>query len=107
MLNSSVKFVEIEINNWKFKQWILAGIVRHTFGISDFWDRLGGQELIMIGRLYSSQPLTNHKLRLSTKRPQKSLHRELVSIALIVSVTGNYISVRAARYSISGKVQFT
>ena len=37
-----------------------------TFGISDFWDRLGGQELIMIGRWYSGQPLTNHKQRLFT-----------------------------------------
>ena len=67
-----------------------------TFGISDFWDRLGGQELYMIGRWYSRQPLTNHKQRLSTKRSQKSLDQELVAIALIVSVIGNYISVKAA-----------
>ena len=29
-----------------------------TFGIGDFWDR---QELIMIGRWYSSEPFTNQK----------------------------------------------
>ena len=25
------------------------------------WDRLGGQAIVMIGRRYSRQPLTNHK----------------------------------------------
>ena len=30
-----------------------------TFGISDFWDR---QELIMIGRWYSSEPFTNQSI---------------------------------------------
>ena len=37
-----------------------------SFGISDFLDRLGRQELIIIGRWYSGQPLTNHKQRLFT-----------------------------------------
>ena len=65
-----------------------------TFGISDFWDR---QELIMIGRWYSRQSFTNQKhWRLSTKRSQKSLYRELVPIAPIVSAIGNYTSVKAA-----------
>ena len=27
----------------------------------DFWDSLGGQALVMIGRWYSRQPLTSHK----------------------------------------------
>ena len=67
-----------------------------TFGISDFWDRFGGQESIMIGRWYSRQQVTNPKQRLSTKRSQKQLRQELVSIALIVSVIGNYISLKAA-----------
>ena len=32
-----------------------------SFGRSDVWDRLSGQALVMIGRWYSRQPLTNHK----------------------------------------------
>ena len=67
-----------------------------TFGISDFWDRLGGQGLIMIGWWYSGKPLTNHKQRLSTKRSHKSLRCEPVPTALIVSVIGNSISLKAA-----------
>ena len=31
-----------------------------SFGLSDFWDRFGGAALVMIGRLYSWQPFTNH-----------------------------------------------
>ena len=31
-----------------------------SFGLSDFWDRFGGADLVMIGRLYSWQPFTNH-----------------------------------------------
>ena len=31
-----------------------------SFRHRDFWDRLGGQALVMIGRWYSRQPLTNH-----------------------------------------------
>ena len=30
-----------------------------SFRHHDFWDRLGGQALVMIGRWYSRQPLTN------------------------------------------------
>ena len=37
-----------------------------SFWRSDFWDRLGGQALVMIGRWYSRQTLTNQNLRLST-----------------------------------------
>ena len=32
-----------------------------SFACSDFWDCLGGQVLVLIGRWYSRQPLTNHK----------------------------------------------
>jgi len=33
-----------------------------SFRRNDFtWDRLGGQAIVMIGRRYSRQPLTNHK----------------------------------------------
>ena len=32
-----------------------------SFGRSDFWDRSGGQALVMIGRWFSRQPLTNRK----------------------------------------------
>ena len=32
-----------------------------SVGLNDFWDRLGGQALVIIGRWYSRQPLTNHK----------------------------------------------
>ena len=32
-----------------------------SFQRNDFWDRFGGQVLVMIGRWYSRQPLTNHK----------------------------------------------
>lgn len=31
------------------------------FGRIDFWDRLGGKVLVMIGRWYSKQPITNQK----------------------------------------------
>ena len=56
-----------------------SGLVRNTplfdtlgrtgssFGCSDFWDGLGGQALVMIGRWYSRQTSTNHKLLLSTQ----------------------------------------
>ena len=30
-----------------------------SFRHNDFWDHLGGQALVMIGRWYSRQPLTN------------------------------------------------
>ena len=30
------------------------------FQCNDFLDRMGGQALVMIGRWYSRQPLTNH-----------------------------------------------
>ena len=32
-----------------------------SFVCRDFWDRLGGQALVMIGQWYLRQPLTNHK----------------------------------------------
>ena len=38
-----------------------------SFRCNDFWDSLGGQTLVMIGRWYPRQPLTNHKKRLSTQ----------------------------------------
>ena len=38
-----------------------------SFRCNDFWVRLGGQTLVMIGRWYSRQPLTNHKKRFSTQ----------------------------------------
>ena len=31
-----------------------------SFRHNDFWDHLGGQALVMIGRWYSRQPLANH-----------------------------------------------
>ena len=37
-----------------------------SFLREDFWDRVGGQALVMIGRWYSRQTLTNQKLPLST-----------------------------------------
>ena len=43
-----------------------------SFRRNHFWDRLGGQAIVMIGWWYSRQPLTNHKDCLSTKRSQKS-----------------------------------
>ena len=49
-----------------------------SFLREDFWDRLGGQALVMIGRWYSRQTLTNQKLPLSTSRSQKSFRRQLV-----------------------------
>ena len=38
-----------------------VGRMGTSFGRNDFWDRLGGQALVMIGRWYLRQPLTNHK----------------------------------------------
>ena len=32
-----------------------------SFGRTDFWDRLGGQGLVMIGQWFSKQPSTNFK----------------------------------------------
>ena len=43
-----------------------------SFRRNHFWDRLGGQALVMIGWWYSRQPLTNHKDCLSIKQSQKS-----------------------------------
>ena len=43
-----------------------------SFRCNHFWDRLGGQALVMIGWWYSRQPLTNHKDCLSIKQSQKS-----------------------------------
>ena len=38
-----------------------------SFGCTDFWDRFGGQGLVMIGQWFSKQPSTNLKQRLSTQ----------------------------------------
>ena len=57
-----------------------------SFQRNDFWVRLGGKALVVIGRWCSGQPGTNHRLRLST---QKSLRRRLVPIPLIVSGVEN------------------
>ena len=38
-----------------------------SFGYRDFWNRLVGQALVMIGGWYSSQLLTNQQYRLSTQ----------------------------------------
>ena len=43
-----------------------------SFRRNHFWDRLGGQALVMIGWWYSRQPLTNHMDCLSIKQSQKS-----------------------------------
>ena len=32
-----------------------------SFGCSDFWEGVGGEVLVLIGRWYLRQPLTNHK----------------------------------------------
>ena len=45
----------------KFPTSETLGEVGTSYVRSDFWDRLGGQALVMIGQLYSRQPLTNHK----------------------------------------------
>ena len=45
-----------------------------NFTRNDFWDHLGGQALVMIGRWYSRQPLTNHNQRLLTVEPNACTH---------------------------------
>ena len=55
-----------------------------SFGRSAFWDRSGGQALVMIGRWFSRQLLANRKACPRT-RSQNSLPRKLVPIPLIVS----------------------
>ena len=45
-----------------------------NFTRNDFWDHLGGQALVMIGRWYSRQPLTNHNQRLLTVEPKACTH---------------------------------
>ena len=32
-----------------------------SFGRNDFWNGIGGQALVIIGRWFPRQPLTNHK----------------------------------------------
>ena len=43
-----------------------------SFGHNDFWDHLGGQALVMIGRWYSRKPLTN-PIRLSSQMIPKTV----------------------------------
>ena len=45
-----------------------------NFTRNDFWDHLGGQALVMIGRWYSRQPLTNHNQRLLTVESKACTH---------------------------------
>ena len=45
-----------------------------NFTRNDFWDHLRGQALVMIGRWYSRQPLTNHNQRLLTVEPKACTH---------------------------------
>ena len=51
-----------------------------SFRCSEFWDRLIGQVLVMIGQWYPRRPLTNHKYGLSsqaipeTAAPEASTH---------------------------------
>ena len=61
-----------------------------SFGCSDFWDRLGEQALVMIGRWYSRQPLTNHNQRLSTQMIPEIVAPKACTSSLIVSGMGNY-----------------
>ena len=42
-----------------------------NFRRNDFWNRLGGQTLVMIGRWYSRQQLANHTNAFPPKRFQK------------------------------------
>ena len=55
-----------------------------SFGRSAFWDRSGGQALVMIGRWFSRQLLASRKACPPT-RSQNSLPRKLVPIPLIIS----------------------
>ena len=60
-----------------------------SFGRSAFWDRSGGQALVMIGRWFSRQLLASRKACPPT-RSQNSLPRKLVSIPLMISWVQNF-----------------
>ena len=64
----------------------IRGMVTN-FQRNDFWVRLGGQALVVIGRWCSGQPGTNHRLSLSTHKIPEI--QRLVPIPLIVSGAGN------------------
>ena len=45
------------------ERWPLAAVrvYKGSFRRNDFWDKLVGKALVMIGRWYSRQPSTNHR----------------------------------------------
>ena len=45
------------------ERWPLAAVrvYKGSFRRNDFWDKLVGKALVMIGRCYSRQPSTNHR----------------------------------------------
>ena len=64
-----------------------------SFGCSDFWHLLVGQELVMIGWWCSKQPLLIQSLSFKAclpKQSQKSLRRKHVTIPVMVSGMGNW-----------------
>ena len=57
---------------------------------SDFWNRLGGRALVVIGGWwYSRQPLTNHTYRFSTQTIREIVAPKACTHSFIVSRVGN------------------
>ena len=57
----------IKLRAWKKNSKLVKKYISDTIGgmgtrilRNDFWESLVGQALILIGRWYSGQPLTNH-----------------------------------------------
>jgi len=63
----SINLHDLFFESLQFPTPETRGRISTSFRRNHFRDRLGGQALVMIGRWYSRQPLTNHKLRLSTQ----------------------------------------
>ena len=83
------------------------------FRRNDCRDCLGGQALVMIGRWYSRQPLTNHNQRLLTVEPKACTHvsysiwnGEWLILSSSVWLTGSTSSSKSSRFPIWRRQEF-
>ena len=63
----SINLHDLFFENLQFPTPETRGRISTSFRRNHFSELSGGQALVMIGRWYSRQPLTKHKLRLSTQ----------------------------------------
>ena len=83
------------------------------FRRNDFWDHLGGKALVMIGRWYWRQPLTNHNQRLLTVEPKACTHvsysiwnGEWLILSSSAWLTGSTSSSKSSRFPIRRRQEF-